>query len=68
MRSATFAPYTPIANVSGQPAISIPTGVGTDGLPTAVHAIGRPLAEDMLLRLAAQLEVAQPWADLHPPR
>ena len=61
-RSGAFTPYTAICNVTGQPAISIPLYHGDDGLPLAVQLIGRPLGEDVLLALAAQLESAQPWA------
>jgi amidase len=66
-RSGTFAPYTPLFNVTGQPAISIPMGFGDDGLPCAVQLVGRPLAEDTVLQAAAQLETARPWAMHVPP-
>jgi amidase len=62
-RSATFAPYTAVFNATGQPAISVPMGIAPDGLPTAVQLVGRPLAEDTLLRVAAQIEAHRPWAD-----
>ncbi len=62
-RSATFAPYTALFNATGQPAISVPMGIAPDGLPTAVQLVGRPLAEDTLLRVAAQIEAQRPWAD-----
>ena len=65
-RSGTFAPYTPLFNVTGQPAISVPIGFGEDGLPTAVQLAGRPLAEETLLQVAAQIEAARPWADRRP--
>jgi amidase len=61
-----FAPFTPIFNVTGQPAISIPAGVGTDGLPLAVQLIGRVGAEDTLYSLAGQIEAAAPWAQRRP--
>ncbi len=61
-RSGTFAPYTPLWNVTGQPALSIPVGVGEDGLSTSVQLVGHPLAEDTLLQVAAQIEAARPWA------
>ncbi len=64
--SAAFTPYTAIANASGQPAISLPVGLADDGLPVAVQLFGRPTDEATLLSLAAQLEEAQPWADLRP--
>ena len=65
-RSGTFAPYTPLFNVTGQPAISIPIGFGEDGLPTAVQLAARPLGEETLLQVAAQIEAARPWADRRP--
>ena len=61
-----FAPFTPVFNVTGQPAISIPAGVGTDGLPLAVQLVGRVGAEDMLYALAGQIEQAAPWAQRRP--
>jgi amidase len=61
-----FAPFTPIFNVTGQPAISIPAGVGTDGLPLAVQLVGRVGAEDTLYSLAGQIEAAAPWAQRRP--
>ena len=65
-RSGAFAPYTPLFNVTGQPAISVPIGFGEDGLPTAVQLAGRPLGEETLLQVAAQIETARPWAARRP--
>ncbi len=65
-RSGTFAPYTSLFNVTGQPAISVPVGFGEDGLPTAVQLVGHPLGEETLLQVAAQIEAARPWADRRP--
>ena len=65
-RSGTFAPFTALFNVTGQPAISVPAGSGDDGLPTAVQLVGRPLAEETLLQVAAQLESAHPWTAAAP--
>jgi amidase len=65
-RSAAFTPYTAIANVTGQPAISLPLSQSEEGLPLAVHLIGPPAREDVLLQLARQLERAVPWADRMP--
>jgi amidase len=62
-RSAHLTPYTAIVNVTGQPAISLPLYLGSDGLPTAVQLIGPPAREELLLSLAAQLERALPWSD-----
>ena len=60
-RSGAFAPFTALFNVTGQPAISVPAGFDSEGLPTAVQLVGRPLAEEKLLQVAAQLETARPW-------
>ena len=65
-RSASFTPYTAIANVTGLPAISLPLVHGEDGLPVGVQLFGRPAREDMLLQLATQVEQARPWADRRP--
>jgi amidase len=56
-----------IANFTGQPAMSLPAGENGDGLPMGVHVLGRFGDEATLLRLAAQLEQARPWADRAPP-
>ena len=66
-RSGAFTPFTSLFNVTGQPAISVPIGFGEDGLPTCVQLVGKPLAEDTLLQVAAQMESARPWAHLRPP-
>jgi len=66
-RAARFVPYTPIFNQTGQPAISVPFGADADGMPTAVHLVAAYGQEDLLLRVATQLEAAAPWADRRPP-
>jgi len=65
-RSGRFTPYTSLFNITGQPAVSVPMGLGPDGLPTGVQIVGKPLCEETLLQLAAQLEAAHPWAHLRP--
>jgi amidase len=65
--AARFTPWTPLFNVTGQPGISIPAGVGQDGLPLSVQLVGRPGDEALLYSLAAQIEAARPWADRRPP-
>ncbi len=66
-RGAEFTPFTPLVNVTGQPAIAVPFDVA-DGLPVAIQLIGRPADEATLLRLASQLELARPWVGRLPHR
>jgi len=65
--AARFTPWTPVFNLTGQPAITIPAGLGSDGLPLSVQLVGRVGAEETLYSLAAQIEAAQPWAVRRPP-
>jgi amidase len=65
-RSGRFTPFTSLFNVTGQPAITVPVGFGPDGLPTAVQIVGKPLGEDTLLQVAAQIEAAHPWVHQRP--
>ena len=63
MRGAQTATHTANFNVTGQPAISLPLHWSEDGLPIGVQLVAGFGEEDLLLRVAAQLEEARPWAD-----
>lgn len=67
LRNTAFTPFTSIANLTGLPAMSLPLHWSSDGLPIGVQAIGPPAGDAHLLRLAAQIEEARPWADRRPP-
>ncbi len=57
-----FSPFTPLWNLVGWPAVSVPMGLHPrTGTPVAAQLAGPPGSESTLLRLAAQLETAQPW-------
>ena len=65
--AGSFTPWTPPFNVTGQPGITIPAGLGSDGLPLSVQLVGRPSSEATLYAPASQIERARPWADRRPP-
>jgi amidase len=59
-------PYTPIANGTGLPAISLPLAMSDDGLPVGIHFMAPFGREDRLLGLAAALEQELPWRNRRP--
>ncbi|WP_371801312.1 amidase family protein [Streptomyces sp. NBC_01732] len=59
-------PYTQLANITGRPAMSVPTYRTPDGLPLGVQFVGPLGGEGMLLALAARIETERPWAHLEP--
>jgi amidase len=65
-RSAQLVPFTPAFNTSGQPAISLPLHWTPDGLPVGVQFVAAYGREDVLIRIACQLEQAMPWAGRRP--
>jgi amidase len=65
-RAISYVPFTPAFNSSGQPAISLPMHWTPDGLPVGVQLVAAYGSEDVLLRVAGQLEQAQPWGHRRP--
>lgn len=65
-QSLEKTPYTQVANLTGQPAMSVPLHWTADGLPCGVQFIAQLGAENMLFNLAGQLERAQPWFGRRP--
>jgi aspartyl-tRNA(Asn)/glutamyl-tRNA(Gln) amidotransferase subunit A len=67
VRPESFLAFTIIANLTGQPAATVPAGSTRDGLPVGLQIIGRHLADPMVLRASAAFEAARPWAHRSPP-
>ena len=58
--------YTQQFNITGQPAISLPLYWNEHGLPIGVQLVAAPFREDVLVRVASQLEELSPWRHLRP--
>jgi amidase len=65
-RVGPFTAFTPFANQTGQPALSLPLHQNEEQLPIGVHVVAAYGREDLLLRVASQLEDALPWRDRRP--
>ncbi len=66
-RVVRFAAYTPVHNVAGTPAMSVPFTLSQEGLPIGVQLATRVGGEALLLQLAYQMEQARPWIGDLPP-
>jgi amidase len=62
----SFIPYTAQFNMTGQPAVSLPMHWTPDGLPVGVQLVAAYGREDLLVRVASQLEQAAPWHERRP--
>lgn len=62
-KTYSWLPYPPLANITGQPSMSVPLHWSSDGLPVGVMFTGKMNNEALLFRLAAQIEQAKPWFD-----
>lgn len=67
LRSATIVPFVAPFNLTGQPGISLPLHWNEAGLPIGVQLVAAYGREDVLVRIASQLEEARPWRHRRPP-
>ncbi|MEO6026049.1 MAG: amidase [Candidatus Binatia bacterium] len=67
LRAQTICAFCGPFNMTGQPAITLPTYWNAAGLPIGTQLVGAYGREDLLLRVAAQVEAARPWIDRRPP-
>ncbi len=65
--AATYATYTSPFNISGQPGMSMPLATDETGMPVGVQFVAATGRDDVLFRLAGQIEAAAPWQRLAPP-
>jgi aspartyl-tRNA(Asn)/glutamyl-tRNA(Gln) amidotransferase subunit A len=63
---ASWISYLSLFDLTGHPAVSVPCGWTADGLPIGIQIVGPWYADAQVLKAAALLEQARPWADRHP--
>jgi amidase len=66
LRAAPYGAFSLPFNMSGQPAISLPGRPTPDGMPLGIQLVAPYGREDLLLRVAATMEEAAPWAERRP--
>lgn len=66
MNNLTVTPFTLMNNLTGTPAMAVPLHWTETGLPLGTRFISAAAGEGLLLRLAARLEEASPWAERRP--
>jgi Asp-tRNA(Asn)/Glu-tRNA(Gln) amidotransferase A subunit family amidase len=62
-----YLPYLFPANLTGQPAISVPCGTSSSGSPIGLHIVGAPMADDVVLAIATAYQGATAWHEARPP-
>jgi amidase len=66
MEVVSMAAFTALFNITGQPAVSLPLHVSASGLPIGVQIVAGAFRDAQLIRVASQLEAADPWIDRYP--
>lgn len=66
-QQVAYSPFTSFVNAAGLPAVTVPVGTSSDGLPIGMQLIGKPGGEGALLALGRQLEHRLRWEERHPP-
>ncbi len=66
MEIVSMAAFTALFNITGQPAVSLPLHVSSSGLPIGVQLVAGAFRDAQLIRVASQLEAADPWAHRYP--
>ncbi|MCM3064147.1 amidase [Bacillus altitudinis] len=66
LKSLTYTPFTQLANLTGQPSMSVPVHLTEAGMPLGVQVTAPKGKEDWLLRLASEIESSSLWKGTHP--